>query len=100
MKDKYALDYPKKVRVGDISVREGLQHEEHYIPLEAKIYYVEESILAGFKRFFIHHVHIIDQRPLDNGSGRSGGRRIVFLLGIGHRAEFFDGSLIQHAQAV
>jgi len=53
MKDKYTLNYPKKVRVGDISVREGLQHEEHYIPLEAKIYYVEESILAGFKRLEI-----------------------------------------------
>jgi hydroxymethylglutaryl-CoA lyase len=53
MKEKYTLDYPKKVRIGDISVREGLQHEEHYIPLEAKVYYVEESILAGFKRLEI-----------------------------------------------
>ena len=53
MKDKYTLDYPKKVRIGDISVREGLQHEEHFIPLDAKIYYVEESILAGFKNLEI-----------------------------------------------
>ncbi|MBW1819046.1 MAG: pyruvate carboxyltransferase [Deltaproteobacteria bacterium] len=53
MGDKFELSYPKKVRVGDISMREGLQHEEHYIPLEAKVYYVEESILAGFKRLEI-----------------------------------------------
>lgn len=53
MKDSYALQYPRKVRVGDISVREGLQHEEHFIPLEAKVYYVEESILAGIKRLEI-----------------------------------------------
>ena len=53
MKDPYSLEYPRTVRVGDISVREGLQHEEHFVPLEAKVYYVEESILAGFKRLEI-----------------------------------------------
>ncbi len=53
MSDKFQLSYPKKVRLGDISMREGLQHEEHFIPIEAKVYYVEESILAGFKRLEI-----------------------------------------------
>jgi len=53
MSDKFQLSYPKKVRLGDISMREGLQHEEHFIPTEAKVYYVEESILAGFKRLEI-----------------------------------------------
>ena len=53
MSDRFQLSYPKKVRLADISVREGLQHEEHFIPLEAKIFYVEESILAGFKRLEI-----------------------------------------------
>ena len=37
MSNKYTLEYPKKVRIGDISVREGLQHEEHFIPLDAKV---------------------------------------------------------------
>ena len=53
MSDKHQLSYPKKVRLADISVREGFQHEEHFIPTDAKVYYVEESILAGFKRLEI-----------------------------------------------
>ena len=53
MSNPFELGYPKRVSIGDISAREGLQHEEHFIPLEAKVYYVEESILAGFKRLEI-----------------------------------------------
>lgn len=53
MKDRFELNYPKKVNLADVSMREGLQHEEHFIPIEAKLYYVEESILAGFKRLEI-----------------------------------------------
>lgn len=53
MPGKFELNYPKKVRLADISIREGLQHEEHFIPTDAKVYYVEESILAGFKRLEI-----------------------------------------------
>lgn len=53
MNDRFRLTYPKRVLLGDVSIREGLQHEEHYIPIEAKVYYVEESILAGFKRLEI-----------------------------------------------
>ena len=44
------LKYPKKVRLGDITIRDGLQHEEHFIPTEAKLFYLEELILCGFKR--------------------------------------------------
>ena len=53
MNKQFELNYPKKARVADISVREGLQHEEHFIPTDAKVYYIEESILAGFKRLEI-----------------------------------------------
>ena len=53
MSNQYELTYPKKVQMGDISIREGLQHEEHFIPTDAKVYYVEESILAGFKQLEI-----------------------------------------------
>ncbi|MDY6789908.1 MAG: pyruvate carboxyltransferase [Thermodesulfobacteriota bacterium] len=56
MYDKFKLNYPKKVRIGDISVREGLQHEEHFIPIDAKVYYVEEAILAGFTRLEISNL--------------------------------------------
>ena len=46
----YELNYPKKVRVGDITVRDGFQHEEIWIPTEAKLYYLEELILCGDKK--------------------------------------------------
>jgi len=44
------LTYPKKVVLGDITVREGFQHEEKTIPLRAKLWLVEQLVLAGFKR--------------------------------------------------
>ena len=53
MNKSFQIEYPREVKIGDISVREGLQHEEHFIPTDAKVYYVEESILAGFKRLEI-----------------------------------------------
>lgn len=43
------FNYPKKVTIGDITVRDGFQHEEKYIPLEAKLWLSEQMILAGFK---------------------------------------------------
>ncbi len=43
------MEYPKKVTLGDITVRDGFQHEEKYIPLDAKIWLTEHLILAGFK---------------------------------------------------
>ncbi|MBW1774976.1 MAG: pyruvate carboxyltransferase [Deltaproteobacteria bacterium] len=41
---------PRKVRLGDITVRDGFQHEEEWIPTEAKIYYLQELAFAGVKR--------------------------------------------------
>ncbi len=41
---------PKKVNIGDITIRDGLQHEEHFIPTRAKIYYLQELAFAGVKR--------------------------------------------------
>ncbi len=38
---------PKKVTIGDISVRDGFQHEEKFISTEAKKFYLEELIFAG-----------------------------------------------------
>ncbi len=43
------MNYPKKVTIGDITVRDGFQHEEIFIPTEAKIWLAEQLILAGFK---------------------------------------------------
>ena len=47
---KFTMEYPKKVILGDITVRDGLQHEEKFISTDAKVYYAEQLILAGFKR--------------------------------------------------
>jgi len=38
---------PRKVTVGDITIRDGLQHEERFISTEAKVFYAQEMILAG-----------------------------------------------------
>ncbi len=38
---------PRKVTIGDITVRDGFQHEEKFISTKAKIYYAQELILAG-----------------------------------------------------
>ncbi|MEI6311222.1 MAG: pyruvate carboxyltransferase [Bacteroidota bacterium] len=43
------MNYPKKVTIGDITIRDGFQHEEKYIPTNAKIWLAEQLILAGFK---------------------------------------------------
>ncbi|NOX35651.1 MAG: pyruvate carboxyltransferase [Deltaproteobacteria bacterium] len=40
---------PKKVTIGDITVRDGFQHLEKFISTPAKITYLEELIFAGCK---------------------------------------------------
>ncbi|PKP51040.1 MAG: pyruvate carboxyltransferase [Bacteroidetes bacterium HGW-Bacteroidetes-1] len=43
------MNYPKKVVIGDITVRDGFQHEEKFIHTEAKLWLAEELLLCGFK---------------------------------------------------
>ncbi len=43
------MNYPKKVTIGDITVRDGFQHEEKFIPTEAKLWVAEQLILSGLK---------------------------------------------------
>ena len=43
------MNYPKKVTIGDITVRDGFQHEETFIPTEAKLWVLEQLILSGVK---------------------------------------------------
>jgi len=45
----HELNYPAKVQINDITVRDGFQHEEIWIPTEAKLFYLEELILCGIK---------------------------------------------------
>ena len=43
------MNYPKEVNIGDITIRDGFQHEERFIPTQAKIWLAEELILSGFE---------------------------------------------------
>jgi hydroxymethylglutaryl-CoA lyase len=47
---KMKLNLPSKVIVGECVVREGAQHEEHFIPTQAKIWLIERLVKAGFKK--------------------------------------------------
>ncbi len=38
---------PRKVTIGDITVRDGFQHEEKFVSTRAKMFYLEELIFAG-----------------------------------------------------
>ena len=54
MRIKHGIDgIPKKVVLGDITVRDGFQHEEKFIPTDAKLWVAEQLVLAGFKRLEI-----------------------------------------------
>ncbi|PLX17376.1 MAG: pyruvate carboxyltransferase [Salinivirgaceae bacterium] len=47
------FNYPKKVNIADITIRDGFQHEERIIPLDAKVWMAEQLVLAGFKHLEI-----------------------------------------------
>ena len=44
---------PGKVTIGDITVRDGFQHEEKFISTAAKNYYLEELIFAGCRNIAV-----------------------------------------------
>jgi len=46
---EHDLNYSKRVQINDITVRDGFQHEEIWIPTDAKLFYLEELILCGIK---------------------------------------------------
>lgn len=43
------MQLPKAVAIGEVSVRDGLQHEETFIPTETKIYLIEALADAGYR---------------------------------------------------
>ena len=45
-----SLTFPKRVELADITIRDGFQHEEKWIPTRAKLWIAEELILAGYTR--------------------------------------------------
>ena len=58
------IKLPRAIDVIDITMRDGLQNEEHYIPLEGKLYLAEKLLAAGFRRLevgSISHVAYVPQ---------------------------------------
>ena len=55
---------PKKVLIGDITIRDGFQHEERFISTNAKIFYGQESILAGCRELEVTNLgSAVTRRP-------------------------------------
>ncbi|MFP4392895.1 MAG: hypothetical protein ACOCP7_01415 [Desulfohalobiaceae bacterium] len=55
---------PKEVTIGDITVRDGFQHEEKFISTEAKKYYLEQLIFAGCRNIEVTNLgspHLMPQ---------------------------------------
>jgi hydroxymethylglutaryl-CoA lyase len=55
---------PRKVTIGDITVRDGFQHEEKFVSTAAKIYYLEELIFAGCRNIEVTNLgnpHLMPQ---------------------------------------
>jgi len=55
---------PKKVDILDVTLRDGFQHEEIFVPTESKLWIADKLIDAGFKRIEIgtfSHVKYIPQ---------------------------------------
>lgn len=44
------MQLPKKVTLSDITIRDGFQHEEHFIPTESKIWLAKQLRECGFKK--------------------------------------------------
>ncbi|MDR1573807.1 MAG: pyruvate carboxyltransferase [Clostridiales Family XIII bacterium] len=54
---------PERVCLGDITIRDGFQHEEKIISTDAKVYYAEQLILAGFKRLELANLGNPERMP-------------------------------------
>lgn len=55
---------PKKVTIGDITIRDGFQHEEKFVSTRAKKFYLEELIFAGCRHIEVTNLgnpHIMPQ---------------------------------------
>ena len=70
---------PKKIDILDVTLRDGLQHEEIFVPTDAKLWIAGKLIDAGFRRFGSRHfqphkVRAAVQR-YSRGSERTAGQR-------------------------
>ena len=54
---------PKKVTIGDITIRDGFQHMEKFISTNAKIFYGQEMILAGCRELEVTNLGAVRTTP-------------------------------------
>lgn len=54
---------PKKVTIGDITIRDGFQHLEKFISTNAKIFYGQELILAGCRELEVTNLGAVKTTP-------------------------------------
>jgi hydroxymethylglutaryl-CoA lyase len=54
---------PKKVTIGDITIRDGFQHEERFVSTNAKIFYGQEMILAGCRELEVTNLGAATTTP-------------------------------------
>ena len=55
---------PKKIAILDVTLRDGLQHEEIFVPTDAKLWIAGKLIDAGFRRFEVgtfSHIKYVPQ---------------------------------------
>ena len=58
------LTFPKHIDVIDVTLRDGIQHEEMFLPTETKLWIANRLIEAGFRRFEVgtfSHVKYVPQ---------------------------------------
>ncbi len=70
MANKTEYDYwkifpkmPRKVTIGDITIRDGFQHLEKFVSTKAKIFYGQELILAGCRELEVTNLGAIATTP-------------------------------------
>lgn len=80
------MNYPKQVHIGDITIRDGFQHEERFISTDAKVYYAEQLLLAGIKRLELTNMGSAYVMPQFKDAGellrRVRGSRVLAKAGI------------------
>jgi len=54
---------PKKVTLGDITIRDGFQHLEKFVSTQAKIFYGQELILAGCRELEVTNLGAVTTTP-------------------------------------
>jgi hydroxymethylglutaryl-CoA lyase len=54
---------PKKVTIGDITIRDGFQHLEKFVSTQAKIFYGQELLLAGCRELEVTNLGAVTTTP-------------------------------------